>query len=243
MATPLGVYLTTGSVSAGSGDLGLFLTGVSMAFMIALAQLLALGVLYGIGAVSRLPMSAYLNSPPIALVPNVYDIPYYISTVLTVVFFMAMMRLSPLAGYHAAEHMTVHAIEVGEALTPENVRHMQRVHPRCGTNLLAGVGIFLIIVSRFGNDIAILLALGVIVLGWRAVGSWLQYFVTTRDPSDKQLRSGIAAGKEILERYQERPGYQAVGFQRVWKLGFLQTLAGLASTTALLQLFLPFLWR
>jgi hypothetical protein len=243
MATPLGVYLTTGSIAAGAGNLGLFLTGISIGVMMALATAMALGIMYGIAAITGLPLGAYLNSPPLTLKANVYDIPFYMSTALTILFFMVLMRLSPLAGYHAAEHMTVHAIEAGEALTVENVRHMQRVHPRCGTNLLAGVGIFLIIVSRFGNDIAVLFALAVVIVGWRAVGAWLQHFVTTKDPSDRQLRSGVAAGNEILDRYQEHPGYQAVGFERIWKLGFLQTLTGLMATTGLLQLLFPSLWR
>lgn len=243
MATPLGVYLTTGSIAAGAGDLGLFLTGISIGLMMVIATALAMGIMYGIGAITGLPMAAYLNSTPLALKPNAYDIPFYVSTVLSVVFFMVLMRLSPLSGYHAAEHMTVHAIEQGEALTPENVRHMQRVHPRCGTNLLAGAGIFLIIVSKFGSDVAVLIALAIVVLGWRAVGAWLQHFVTTRTPSERQLRSGIAAGNEILDRYQEHPSYQAVGFERIWKLGFLQTLAGLVTTTWLVQMFVPSLLR
>ncbi len=36
--------------------------------------------------------------------------------------------------------MVVHAIEEGEDLTLEKVRPMPRVHPRCGTNLVALFG-------------------------------------------------------------------------------------------------------
>lgn len=243
MATPLGVYLTTGSITAGAGNLGLFLTGVSMAVMIGLAQALALGLMHLVARISGFPLSAYLDSPPLTLTPNVYDVPFYVSTVLSIVFFMLLMRFSPLAGYHAAEHMTVHAIESGETLTPATVRMMNRVHPRCGTNLLAGAGIFLIIVSKFGSDLAVLLAMAVVIFGWRSVGAWLQYLVTTKTPSERQLASGIAAGKQIMERFQERPGYQAVGFERIWNLGFLQTLAGLLTTMGLLQFLLPTLLR
>lgn len=239
MATPLGVYLTTGSITAGAGDTGLFLTGASMGLMMVVARVISLGMMYGLSAISGFPLAAYLKSTPLTLTPNVYDIPFYVETFLTIVLFMVLMRYSPLSGYHAAEHMTVHAIEAGEALTPENVRQMQRVHPRCGTNLLAAAGIFLIIVSKFGSDVGVILALAVVILGWRTAGGWLQYYVTTKTPSDKQLRSGIAAGEQIMERYQERPGYQATGFERIWKLGFLQTLAGLLATTQLLQLLLP----
>ncbi len=99
MATPLGVYLTTGSVSGGAGDLGLLLTGVSMGLMIALATAMALGIMYGISLITGFPLSAYLNSTPLTLKANPYDIPFYISTVLTVILFMVLMRLSPLAGW------------------------------------------------------------------------------------------------------------------------------------------------
>ncbi|KAF2960547.1 MULTISPECIES: DUF1385 domain-containing protein [unclassified Thermotoga] len=44
--------------------------------------------------------------------------------------------------YHGAEHMTIHAYEHGEELTPENVRKYSTIHPRCGTNFLM---IFLIV--------------------------------------------------------------------------------------------------
>lgn len=242
MATPLGVYLTTGSVSAGAGDVGLFLTGAAIGLMIIMSNALAHGVLKAFQMITGVPVSTYLNSVPLRLVPNAYDIPFYVSTVLSVAFFMILMRLSPLAGYHAAEHMTVHAIESGEDLSPQTVRRMQRVHPRCGTNLLAGAGIFLIIVSRFGSDVAVIFGLALVILGWRAVGGWLQYFVTTRNPSERQLASGIAAGRQLLERYQDCPGYVAVGMRRVWKLGFPQTLLGLLATASVVQSYAPFLW-
>lgn len=242
MATPLGVYLTTGSVSAGAGDFGLFLTGVAIGLLIIMSHALSQGLLKVFGIITGVPISTYLDSVPLTLVPNAYDIPFYASTVLSVVFFMVLMRLSPLAGYHAAEHMTVHAIESGEDLSPQTVSRMQRVHPRCGTNLLAGAGIFLIIVSRFGSDVAVIFGLAVVILGWRAVGGWLQYLVTTKNPSERQLASGIAAGRQLLERYQECPGYVAVGMRRVWKLGFPQTLLGLMAAASAVQYLAPSLW-
>ena len=44
MATPLGVHLTTGSISGGAGSLGLFLTGCSLALMITVAGVIADGL-------------------------------------------------------------------------------------------------------------------------------------------------------------------------------------------------------
>jgi CBS domain-containing protein len=235
MATPLGVYLTTGSVSGGAGSLGLFLTGVSLALMMTVAAFAVEGVMKLFGMLTGIRMSVLLASVPLTSHPNVYDIPFYASIVLSVVFFFVLMRLSPLSGYHAAEHMTVHAMEAGETLTPENVRSMPRVHPRCGTNLLAAAGVFLIIASRISNEFGVMIALLVVIVGWRTVGGWLQYFVTTRNPSDRQLENGVAAGNELIRRFQERPNFQLTGLPRIWKLGFPQTLAGMITTVWLLK--------
>ena len=131
--------------------------------------------------------------------------------------------------------MTVHAIEAGEALTPEAVRRMSRVRPMCGTNLMAAASVFLIITSKFGDQFGVMLAL-VVVLSWRRIGGWLQYIVTTRPPSDQQIESGIAAGEQLIDRYQEQPNYQVSGLARVWNMGFLQVALGMGSTLAFFTL-------
>ncbi len=38
--------------------------------------------------------------------------------------------------YHGAEHMTIHALEAGDPLTTEAIRHYPTAHPRCGTEFL-----------------------------------------------------------------------------------------------------------
>lgn len=235
MATPLGVYLTTGSMSGGAGSLGLFLTGASLALMITIAGLVVDWLMKLFGTVTGIKIGVLLASVPLSQHPNLYDIPFYVSIVLSVLLFFVMLRLSPLSGYHAAEHMTVHAMEAGEALTAENVRNMPRVHPRCGTNLLAAAGVFLIIATRISSEFGVLVGLLVVVIGWRTVGGWLQYFVTTSRPSDRQLANGVAAGNELLRRYQEQPNVQLYGFRRIWKLGFIQTAAGMFSMLWLVQ--------
>lgn len=229
MATPLGVYLTTGSHTGGAGNLGLFLTGATLGLIITSSALLAGGAMWLFGKVTGIPIMAYLRSFPLTMIPNLHDLPLYIYTVLSVLFMFTLLRLSPLSGYHAAEHMTVHAIEAGEAITPEVVRNMPRVHPRCGTNLMAAAGVFMLIVLNFNGGIAVILALVIVLLGWRSVGGWLQYFATTKNPSEKQLANGVAAGQQLLERYHENPHCQLVGFQRIWRIGLLQTAAGLAT--------------
>ena len=236
MATPLGVYLTNGSISGGAGSFGLFLTGASLGFMMILATLIVTGLQTLVAKLTGFPIAAFLNSPPLTLNPNWYDMPFYISTALTAIIFLMLMRISPLSGFHGAEHMTVHAMEAGEALEPEVVSRMPRVHPRCGTNLLAAAGVFIIITSKMDNQIAVLFALVVVVLGWRSIGGMLQYYATTKKPNAHQLASGISAGNELIEKYQENPNFQLTGFQRIWKLGFMQTFAGMVTSLWLLSL-------
>lgn len=216
MATPLGVYLTTGSISGGAGSFGLYLTGISLGLMMIVSQL---------GAKYLMRFYPRLVGPHITLL----NASYTITAILSIVVLLVLLRLSPLAGYHAAEHMTVHAIEAGEDLKPESVRRMPRVHPRCGTNILAGAMIFMLITSYFGSDMATLVAMVVLIIGWKTVGNWKQAMFTTKPPTERQLRSGIAAGKQILERFHERPGYQAYGYKRIWNMGFLQAAAGMST--------------
>lgn len=241
MATPLGVYLTTGTVSGGAGSLGLFLTGVSLALMMIVSSLAAEGLMRLFGKVLRVNIIAYLASTPLRSAFNVYDIPNYLMIIFATVIFMLLMRLLPLSGYHAAEHMTVHTIEAGEELSPEIVRRMPRVHPRCGTNLLVAASVFILITSKFGGQIAALIAIMIVVLGWRWMGGWLQYMVTTKPPTEKQLKNGITAGKQLLEHFQEQPQKQVDQFTRIWNMGMLQTAAGMIAVLSILYLLQPYL--
>lgn len=236
MATPLGVYLTTGAHRSGANNAGLFLTGVSLMLMIIVAGLVVEGLQRAFSVVTGIPVAVYLASPPLTMRLNVYDLAFYVTTALTIVIMLLLLRLSPLSGYHAAEHMTVHAIETGEALTPDIVARMPRVHPRCGTNLLAAAGVFMILATRVSSQFTVLVALVVVVVGWRMVGGWLQYLVTTKNPSQRQLENGVAAGNELLERYQQDPHRQVANLDRIWNMGFLQTASGMAATIAALTL-------
>ena len=236
MATPLGVYLTTGSHRAGAGNLGLFLTGASMMVMITVATLLVDGLQRGLAKLTGMPLNMFQGYPSFSMSFNIYNLAFYISTILTIVIMLSLLRLSSLSGYHAAEHMTVHAIEAGEELSPQIVRQMPRVHPRCGTNLLAAASIFLIIVTKFTGELGVLLAMVIVMLGWRRYGALLQSIATTKPPSERQLKNGVAAGNELLNRYMENPGYQSTGFERIYNMGFLQTAAGMSAVFGILYI-------
>ena len=122
MAAPYGVHLTAGIVSAGPGKWSLVATGAFMSGLLLVSRIIAFG--------SDMLLVHYAVKPETAET---------VANILTALVFAVLLHLSPLAGYHAAEHQVVHAIERGESLSIKNVSRMSRVHPRCGTNLATGV--------------------------------------------------------------------------------------------------------
>jgi hypothetical protein len=146
---------------------------------------------------------------------------------------MLLLRVSPVAGFHAAEHQVVHALERSEPLLIETVRQMPRVHPRCGTNLVAGM---MIVVTGFllfdallpspWGEVGVALSFLVALVYWRALGGWLQQHFTTRKPTDAQVESGIRAARELLAQHGRDPFAPPRPAARLWRMGLLQILAG-----------------
>ena len=210
MATPFGVYLTTGGIGAGVSPWALVSTGMVM------------GSLLLAGTVVMLVAQHYLDRS------NRLDLLW---SVLPGLFFLVGLRLLPMSGIHAAEHKVVHAIERGESLDPEVVARMPRVHPRCGTNIAAGAMIFFGVSqypwiadpeTRF--VVAALLAL----FFWRWLGSGLQWLLTTRPPNRRQIEMGVKSGRELLDKYRYHRGGSPNPFVRLWNSGLLHVIAGFA---------------
>lgn len=242
MATPLGVYLTNGTVSGGVGAAALAATGL-LTFTL---HTLGLGLIL---AVSHM-MTRYLPGAA-----HFYDaLPEPLTQTLQIVaqmtLFLALLRTTPLAGYHAAEHQVVHAIERGEPLLPDVVATMPRVHPRCSTNLVAGVMIF----YAAGTALSGVLPEGASYLfggiaaffGWRSLGAFLQAHATTRPASPRQIESGIRAARALQTQMDARITGNIVASDRfspgrarlrqVWQAGFLQIFVGSAFGIALVFL-------
>ncbi|MEO7454125.1 MAG: DUF1385 domain-containing protein [Fimbriimonadales bacterium] len=187
MATPLGVYLTNGSLSGGVKAPALVLTGAAMTLM------LVVGVVITAWIYDALPqgtpswvVTALINLLPVAL-------------------FFLQVRLSPIAATHGAEHMVVHALERGEELKPEIVKRMPRVHPRCGTNLAIGALLFNGLMQLMWSslyEMGALLALIITIVLWRPIGNFAQKYVTTRTPRDKDVASAIFAAEELLAKFR-----------------------------------------
>ena len=239
MATPLGVYLTTGTVSGGVGTLALMLTGLVMFTCFLLSVILTQ------------PLIQYAQTHQSVLhVGESSSLALVVVSLTQTALYLLFVRLSPLAGYHAAEHQTVHAIEKSFPLLPQYVRAMPRVHPRCGTNLVAGgllltttASVLQVVFEAAGwaaNETA---GYGIWAIAafvawsyFRVVGGWMQQFITTRPANDKEIASGIRAARTVLARHDARSVYArpAPPYMRLWHMGFLQIFGGFSVGFALL---------
>lgn len=231
MATPFGVYLTTGTHRGGVGDFALVTTGFVMAACLVLARVLVLTGLFFVDVFSRpifgtsygsgffIPYLTGLGVPPFTFLLDI--MPW-----VEILLFFILMKLLPLTGYHGAEHQVVHAIEQGEDLTPEAVSRMPLEHPRCGTNLAA---LFILVSTALISNISISAKIALVVAAaffWRQLGMWLQRIFTVKRPKPHQLRSGLKAGEELLMRFQHQPFRPLPLIGQIWNMGFLQVLSG-----------------
>jgi hypothetical protein len=226
-AMPTGVHLSDGRVRS-STDFELFLAGLTIMALAAAAAVAAFVLLWGLEAVLPVPLTGLL----IGALPGDLAAQYapwnVLTNLLAFFVFLAVLRLSPLAGYHAAEHMTVAAIERFGYLDPEQVKTMPRAHPRCGTTLLAGLLPALLIAAPLGSRHPALAGV-VLVGGWlvrRPVGYFLQQYFTTKPPTRKQLEMGLRSGQRILAGLAQGPRPPGSPAQRLWQRGFLQMAAG-----------------
>ncbi len=221
MATPFGVYLTSGNIRGGVSHLAVMATGVLM--------------------FSSLVLCVVVTSPLLAVVDKTrlpQIVKDFIDSAIPMVAFLGVIRFIPLSGTHGAEHMVVHAIERGEDLTPEVVKRMPRVHPRCGTNLAVAMSLFFSI-EQFPwikyEDVRFLAAAILTMFLYGPLGSFVQQFVTTKKPNAKQLRSGIKAGNEVIQRYATAKSSEASVLMRIWNSGMIQVISGSVLTYLVIQ--------
>ncbi len=233
MATPWGVYLTTGTLQAGAGNWALAGSGVIMGLLLAAAYLVVGLVLLQVQRSTGTGVyDLWLGAQPQKGVAQ--GLAWLGLQALTLPVFVVSMRLLPLTRYHAAEHQAVHAIERGESLTLDAVRRMPRVHPRCGTNLIAAASVFTVVAQAASAATGSLIdpldgaALGALAafVTWRRVGAVLQQFVTTSRAADKHLESGIAAATSLLHQHATSMPVRATLWRRAWCAGMPQTVVG-----------------
>src|SRR3954470_6951861 len=121
--------------------------GASNAVTMSIAAVMALAVCVGIpyGATQLLRAAI-----PSTLALNVAE------GALRLVLFLAYLAVISLMpdirrvfAYHGAEHMTTHAFEHGDPLTPERIEPYPTAHPRCGTAFLLFVAVVAIALFAF----------------------------------------------------------------------------------------------
>lgn len=140
---------------------------------------------------------------------------------------LAAFRLAApgtLWGYHGAEHKAVAAYEAGADLSEAAAgRANERVHDRCGTNLLAVLAVVSVLVGSLPLALQIpatVLGLAVVVEAVTAAsrrprspltrallapGRLLQRFVTTVEPDPAQLAVAVRALLAALDRHADAP--------------------------------------
>lgn len=214
MATPLGVWLTDGVQTGGVPNFALFLSGLTLAFCFVIASVLLTLILHAIepswGAAAlsgRIGAEVGFSGLIHGIEPNGGGLFNTLAFIAHGLLFVGILRLLPMAGIHAAEHQTVWALERGLPLEVEYVEKMPRAHPRCGSNLMALLGLVLIGFNHIpyfsmGWTLVVLI---ITFFGWRTFGNLLQEWFTTRPASRKQLESGIKAARELMDKYQAQP--------------------------------------
>lgn len=232
MATPWGVYLTNGSIQAGVGNWALLGSGALLGILMILSYCSVGLACWAAQRSFGVPLyHLWAATPPTQI--TISNLGWFAIQGVSLPLFLLMMRALPLAGYHAAEHQVVHAMERNEPLCPEVVSRMPRIHPRCGTNLMAGVLVFGLVsklLSGLGvglgvTDSAMIGAIAALFT-WRSVGAVLQHYFTTRPANLRQLEAGIAAAKDLDRKYLttvlQRPSLR----RRLWCMGLPQMAIG-----------------
>jgi len=154
------------------------------------------------------------------LIDGAIRLVFFLIYIVAIGFWGEMRRVFQ---YHGAEHKTIHNLESGEELTPENADRQSRFHPRCGTSFLFLVVIVSFVVFAFTGRPETLearlfrFALIPVIAGVsfeiiRFAGAhydkpWVRWMsapglelqrLTTREPSRDMLEVAIAALRAVL---------------------------------------------
>ncbi len=231
LATPLGVYITDGKHQAGVGNLGLFLTGISVGAILVFVEHFFNFIFDYLN----------INSTNAAVYPIIF--------ILQIITFIFLLRITPLTQIHAAEHQTINAIEKGLPLTLDTVKMQPREHVRCGTNLMIlfiGLQMVILIFAGYFSKYEPLIQFIFLFTGfmfvfsnWKKWGIWLQKYLTTAKAPNKYILSGIKAGEEILHKHKEDlEAKPPTFFRKIWCMAIIQIICGFIFTQWLTSIFL-----
>ena len=129
--------------------------------------------------------------------------------------FFAGMKLSPVGRYHGAEHKAVAAYEKYGEVTMQGAKASSRIHPRCGTNILAYIVLAALLdplISWWGYAFFqfILISEAWFIFGQTrpsiAVGNLFQRYLTTTEPRRAELEVAVESMNRLLEAEQGQMG-------------------------------------
>ena len=121
--------------------------GGSNALALTLALAFALGVFIGIPYLATQALrSAVESTLALNIGEGVLRLALFLGYIGAISFLPDIRRVF---AYHGAEHMTIHAFEHGDPLTPERIEPYPTAHPRCGTAFLLFVAVVAIVLFAF----------------------------------------------------------------------------------------------
>ena len=197
-------------------------------------------MLIGLGLFILLPAALVklLLHDPSDLVKNLVEGVVRLSIILGyIASISAMSDIRRLFQYHGAEHATINCYEAGEPVTLENCRRYSPLHPRCGTAFLL---VFIVVKILVGAvlpypdvmwqlmllrilmiPIVAAIAYEIIRYGGRhrtsllsramAQPGLLMQRLTTRHPSDEQIRVAIYALSTVAPEVPLPDGFPEIG--------------------------------
>jgi len=217
----------------------LFLTGMALAGVMALAAVFAYVNAWVIEWLTNLPVATVIMQVPVVTDRVTFALADLTLNMVWLTCFLCIVWLSPLAGYHAAEHMTVACIERFGDVFPDRVAQMPRAHIRCGTNWLAAI-IPLVVIGMplWRVNPLFTVFVGVMGLYFRHyIGYFLQQYLTTKPPTEAQLRAGIQSGRKIMMAWRNAASLQVAPLAAIWNRGIIQMLAGVITGMTIVSLF------
>ena len=198
---------------------------------------MAMAIVFAIGIFFAAPillanLLSYADFPhwSIVLVEGVVRLGMFVGYIALISLMPEIRRVFQ---YHGAEHMTIHAYEAGDPLTPEHIRKYPKEHTRCGTSFLLVVVIvalltffiFDILVNeglliRVASRIVLVppiaaVSYEILRLGARFGGNTFVRVMfipnialqalTTKVPEDDQIEVALASFEEVLKAAGARP--------------------------------------
>jgi uncharacterized protein YqhQ len=205
--------------SPGSGERRFGTLGWGMGFTVLFSFVVGFGVFFWL-PLFLTELTGVKDPLAFNLIDGVLRLLFFLAYIVGIGYWGEMQRIFQ---YHGAEHKTIHNLEAGLDLTPENAERQSRFHPRCGTSFLFLVVLVSFVVFAFlGRPDSIgdrLLRFALIPLiagvsfeiirfaGAHGDKGWVRWMsepglrlqrLTTREPSRDMLEVAIAALRAVL---------------------------------------------